>query len=158
MEQIYRKKSLDRVKSPEELNDYVRVTNPGIWMILIAVVILLVGVVVWAATGKLYTMVSTTSTVSGGKLVCLVKEEDIQSIKTGMEVFVNDKKYKINEIDPVPDQVDESFEEYSKHIGDLQEGEFVYKVFADCSDLPEEGIYQAEIATESVSPLYFITN
>lgn len=31
---IFRKKSMDRVSSPEQLNDYVRVMNPGIWMIL----------------------------------------------------------------------------------------------------------------------------
>ena len=33
-DQIFRKKSLDRISSPEQLNDYIRVANPGIWMIL----------------------------------------------------------------------------------------------------------------------------
>ena len=32
-DQIFRKKSLDRISSPEQLNDYIRVANPGIWMI-----------------------------------------------------------------------------------------------------------------------------
>ncbi len=27
--QIFRKKSIERVSSPEQLNDYVRVSNPG---------------------------------------------------------------------------------------------------------------------------------
>ena len=35
-DQIFRKKSLDRISSPEQLNDYIRVANPGIWMILAA--------------------------------------------------------------------------------------------------------------------------
>ena len=39
-DQIFRKKSLDRISSPEQLNDYIRVANPGIWMILAAVIIL----------------------------------------------------------------------------------------------------------------------
>ena len=42
-DQIFRKKSLDRISSPEQLNDYIRVANPGIWMILAAVIILLAG-------------------------------------------------------------------------------------------------------------------
>ena len=46
-DQIFRKKSLDRISSPEQLNDYIRVANPGIWMILAAVIILLAGVCVW---------------------------------------------------------------------------------------------------------------
>lgn len=28
-DQIFRKKSLDRISSPEQLNDYIRVANPG---------------------------------------------------------------------------------------------------------------------------------
>jgi len=43
-DQIFRKKSLDRISSPEQLNDYIRVANPGIWMILAAVIILPISV------------------------------------------------------------------------------------------------------------------
>ena len=39
-EKLFRKQSLDKVTSPEQLNDYVRVSNPGVWMILAAVIIL----------------------------------------------------------------------------------------------------------------------
>ena len=54
-ESIYRKKSMDRITSPEELGDYLHVTNPGIWVILTAVIILMLGVFVWACTGTLET-------------------------------------------------------------------------------------------------------
>ncbi len=30
---IFRKKSLDKLSSPEQLNDYIKVTNPGVWII-----------------------------------------------------------------------------------------------------------------------------
>ena len=43
---IFRKSSLDRVSNPEQLNDYIRVTNPGVWMIMCAVILLLIGVCV----------------------------------------------------------------------------------------------------------------
>ena len=46
-DQIFRKKSLDRISSPEQLNDYIRVANPGIWMIRAAVIIVLGGVCGW---------------------------------------------------------------------------------------------------------------
>ena len=35
---IFRQKALDRINSPEQLTDYLRVTNPGIWLVLIAAV------------------------------------------------------------------------------------------------------------------------
>ena len=38
---LFRKSSIDRISSPEQLNDYIRVTNPSIWVILAAIIILL---------------------------------------------------------------------------------------------------------------------
>ncbi len=48
---IFRKKSLDRVSSPEQLNDYIRVTTPSVWLVLLALVILLAGMLVWSVFG-----------------------------------------------------------------------------------------------------------
>lgn len=50
---IFRKKSMDRVSSPEQLNDYIRVTSPGVWLFLIALILLLTGFIIWAAFGRL---------------------------------------------------------------------------------------------------------
>ena len=36
---VFRKQTLDRISSPEQLTDYLRVTNPGIWVVLAAVII-----------------------------------------------------------------------------------------------------------------------
>ena len=45
---IFRKESLDKVTSPEQLNDYIKVSSAGVWAILTAIVILLVCLGVWA--------------------------------------------------------------------------------------------------------------
>ncbi len=50
---IFRKKSLERVTSPEQLNDYIKVTTPSVWIILAATLILIVGTLVWAVLGKI---------------------------------------------------------------------------------------------------------
>ena len=50
---IFRKKSMDRVSSPEQLNDYIRVTSPGVWLFLIALILLLTRFIIWAAFGRL---------------------------------------------------------------------------------------------------------
>lgn len=51
MSELYRKKSLEQDSTPEELNDYIRVTTPSVWMALLAVTILLVGMLVWSVLG-----------------------------------------------------------------------------------------------------------
>ena len=51
MSDLFRKKSLDRVSSPEQLNDYIRVTTPSVWLVLLALVLLLAGLIVWSIFG-----------------------------------------------------------------------------------------------------------
>ena len=51
MSSIFRQKSMDRVSSPEQLNDYIRVTTPSVWLVLLAVVVLLVGILAWSIFG-----------------------------------------------------------------------------------------------------------
>lgn len=48
--QLFRKESLERISSPEQLHDYLRVTNPRMWMILSAITALLVGFIIYAST------------------------------------------------------------------------------------------------------------
>ncbi len=48
---VFRKKSLDRVSSPEQLNDYIRVTTPSVWLVLAALLVLLVGMLAWSVLG-----------------------------------------------------------------------------------------------------------
>lgn len=48
---IFREKSIERVSSPEELNDYIRVTTPSVWLVLAATVLLLLGMLAWSIFG-----------------------------------------------------------------------------------------------------------
>ena len=49
---LFRKSSVDRMNSPEQLNEYVRVVRPGVWIVLGAVALLLAGVVIWGVFGE----------------------------------------------------------------------------------------------------------
>ena len=48
---IFQEKSMERVSSPEALNDYIRVTTPSVWIVLAAVVVLLAGMLAWSIFG-----------------------------------------------------------------------------------------------------------
>ena len=53
MNGIFRQKSIDKVSSPEKLDDYIKVTTPSVWITLAAILILLIGTIVWGFFGKL---------------------------------------------------------------------------------------------------------
>lgn len=153
---IFRKNSLERVSSPEQLNEYIRVSNPGIWVILIAVTVLLVGICVWGVMGRLDTVLTTVAVVSDGTTVICVKEADISQVKVGMSVKVNGEECVIKDISPLPIEVSDSFDAYLLHLGSLEAGEWIYMVYADA--VISDGVYTAEIVTESVSPISFVIN
>jgi len=50
---IFSQKSFDRINGPEELNAYVRVTSPSVWVILIAVTLLVLGILGWSIFGTI---------------------------------------------------------------------------------------------------------
>lgn len=157
-EKLFRKKSLERVSSPEQLNDYIKVSNPGIWLSLAAIVVLLVGVCVWAVFGRLESTLQVAAVKSDGRIVCFVKEDDIDKVNNGMTVRIGDDTCKIVGIEREPVPVDESFKEYGKHVGDLTDGEWVYVVYTDWDGGDEGDVFSADIIIKSVKPASFVFN
>ena len=98
MSELFRKKSIERVTSPEQLNDYIRVSNPGVWMILAAVVILLAGVCVWGVFGRLDTKKQASGVCENGKLTCYIKSDDISDVKEDTIISVDGKEYTVKKI------------------------------------------------------------
>lgn len=66
---LFREKTIERISSPEKLTDYLRVTSPGIWAVLGAVIILLGGLFVWASVGTLETKADVKVMVADHKAV-----------------------------------------------------------------------------------------
>ena len=48
---LFREKSMERIHSPEELSDYIRVATPSVWLVLLATTILLAGMLAWSILG-----------------------------------------------------------------------------------------------------------
>lgn len=61
---IFRQKSIDRISSPEQLHDYIKVSSPSSWVILIAIIVLLIGVLVWGIFGSI-----TVNTDNGQEII-----------------------------------------------------------------------------------------
>jgi len=61
MADLYRKASLERISSPEQLDKALKITSPLSWLALLAVTAMLVVLVIWSIVGRL----SQTVSVSG---------------------------------------------------------------------------------------------
>ena len=86
---LFRKESLDRISSPEQLNDYLRVTSPGIWLLLIAVIILLAGAFIWSTQVSIKSYINGTGIVKDNVLtITFDKSSSMPSIQSGMLISV----------------------------------------------------------------------
>lgn len=155
-EKLFRENSLKKVTSPEELNDYVKVANPGVWLLLAGIIALLVGFIIWSVYGRLDTFVNTLGVVNNSELTVYVKESDIEKIDLDTVVTVEDKEYKITSISPSPIKVDDNFTDYMLHVGEMSKNEWVYEI--NCTCALTNGVYPVQIVVDSIKPISFVIN
>lgn len=156
---IFRKKSMERISSPEQLTDYIKVANPGVWLLLGAIIVLLAGICVWGVYGRLDTVVKGAAVSKNGTLVCYVTEDNAGKIQPGMKLTANGAEFTVSDISAQPVSAGSVLDDYALHVGDFQSGDWVYSVTAaGTENVASDGVYSAEIVVDSVSPKIFVIN
>ena len=157
---IFRKQSLDRVNSPEELNDYIRTANPGAWLTVAAAVILLVSVLVWGIFGSLDSTTAANGLASGESVTCYIA--DASEIRPGNTVRIGGLEGEVLSVSEKPVSLAAAQEmltlagvdEYT--LWCLQLGEWNYTVEVSVPGLAGDGFVSVDIVTETINPISFI--
>ena len=131
---IFRQKSIDRISSPEQLSDYLKVTNPGIWALLAAVILLLGGLFVWSMVGDLETVADGVAVVENGTAQIMVTDTAYCELTSGMTVRIGNDEYSIATVEK---------DEYGRAVA-----------FAPIDKA--DGKYDVKIVTESIHPIKFL--
>ena len=80
-----------RISSPEQLNDYLKVTSPKIWVLLSAVILLVAGLLLWSSFTTIESYATGTAQAVGGELVVTFDDpEKASKVQPGMEMEVGD--------------------------------------------------------------------
>ena len=149
---LFREKSLEAVESPESLNDYLRVTSPGVWLVLAAVICLLVGAILWGVFGHIKTTTPVAVTVENGKSVCYVPYAKVDGVMNQGVVQLDGKDYPMDtaaECEMIV--VAEGTSLRILRAGNLSVGDPVVLVPAD-TDLAD-GVYAGVAVTEDLRPI-----
>lgn len=98
-QQIFRKESVERVSSPEQLSDYLRVTAPAVWVVLAAVILLLASLLVWSGVTAVESYAAGSAEVRGGVLTLTFDDEEkAGNVEIGMNISVGDVTVPIRSI------------------------------------------------------------
>lgn len=155
---IFREKSVERVSSPEQLDSYLKVTSPKVWIILGAIIVLLVGMLCWAFVGKIETSETASCYIEDGKLYCYTTEEVVKKLDANSVIKLDgsDINYEIAELQFIG-VIAEEDAELARMVG-VKVGDRAYELVAFC-DLPNTlNMQPGKIVLETVSPITFIFN
>ena len=90
-EPLFRKESIERVSSPEQLSDYLHVTTPAIWVVLIAVILLLASLFVWSGVTATESFAVGEAEVHDGVMTIRFDDAEKASlVEVGMNANVGD--------------------------------------------------------------------
>ena len=96
---LYREKSMKRLSSPEQLNDYLRVTNPGTWVILGTVIFLLTSLIIWSSFASVQSFAKGTAQAEDGVLsISFENLQTAEKVEEGMTLYVGDTRSTITSV------------------------------------------------------------
>ena len=149
---LFREKSLEAIESPESLNDYLRVTSPGVWLVMATVIVLLAGGILWGVFGHIRTTAQFAVAVTGGKSVCYVPIEAANKVLARGVIRVEGVDYPMNtDADNSIYMITEDISPRVLLSGGLRIGDMVIPVPV-ITDL-EDGYYTGEVVTEDFKPI-----
>ena len=129
---LFREKTLQRISSPEKLTEYLRVTNPGIWIVLGAIILLLGGLLIWSAIGTLETKADAKIIVEDH--MAIVVTDGSAKLADGMPLRILSENYYIAATDE---------DDYGRVYGITEVA------------LPD-GSYEGTVVVEQVRPIDFL--
>ena len=103
---LFRKESMERISSPEQLDDYLHVTSPSVWMIMTAIILLLVGLLVWGSMAQIDSFAVGTAQVKDGNMVVYFDDATMAAhVETGMTIVVGEERDTVRSIGKTDDGV-----------------------------------------------------
>lgn len=167
---IFRKESIDRIASPERLDDYIRVSNSGAWIAVIALILVAVGVIVWGVTGVIPQTMEVNGFVEENlEVSCYIAADILPEGIVGRSVEITDTgverkvKGRVESVSAVPFSAEEAYEMVASDW--LRErlilADYVYKVVVQPEEenmLRRNTMVDVVIITSETKPISYLFN
>lgn len=154
---IFNKRASEKLRSPDDLDKYVRVTNPGVWVVLGACVALLAGLLAWGVFGAVSTSVHATGAIVDGSPICLLAAEDVAKVHEGDVANFGGEQVRVSKVASVPWSRAEAAELLGSDylVSTLMPGDWAYQVQleGDVGELNENVPITINITTERIAPI-----
>ena len=144
----FRKESLERIASPDDICKYLHISSPRLWIVLSAILAILVGLMIYACVVTIENVISVQAEVITfsdinepvSVITAQLPAEMGDVVDIGMSFRIAGQEGKLVSVFKMDDVVMTS------------------ATLDDVSILLQSGTYDAEIVLEEISPLSFLMN
>ena len=150
-----------KISSPDQLNNYIRVTSPGIWIVLAAILVLFAGLFFWLFTGQLEVSTHIQIFTNGSSSYAFLPRDQLHGLKPGLPARIANSHASgtVTQIPAKPSH----FAEIVELIGEDNAAEMgidyplltLFTVSLNIPDAPQ-GVSQAVIILDTVKPISFL--
>lgn len=159
---IFNKRATEKLRSPDDLDRYIQVTNPSVWVVIFAIVALLAGLLIWGVFGTIVTSVEAEGVVVNNRATCYLPSEDIGKVSVGNTVNFGGVNMEVAEITTVPLSRDEVKSELGSDYlaSTLATSDWSYAVHldGDTSSFTQNVPVNVNITVDQVAPITLILN
>ena len=159
---MFRDSALRKMSSADDLDRYVKVTNPSAWVFIGAVAVLLVAAFIWGLTASLPITQTTTGVLESDQVVCFLPLEDHALATVDSKVTAAGHETHIVSIDGDPYSQREVAAALNSDyaVESLRLAQWSYKVIvappAELASWDEGDDVPVQITTREVAPLAYL--
>ena len=148
----------NRIASPEELHDVMRVSSPKLWIILTVIMVLLAGLVAYAATFKMENTLDIRVTVSTYSIPSAEGKQETETRRTQILGTVPLEKLSLVDVGMAV-RFSGATGKVSMLLSSGDEDTATIEILPDEEPvLLPDGTYDGKLVLETVTPLSFLLN
>lgn len=104
---LFNEKATKRLRSANDLDSYLRVTPSSVWVVLVACVLLVAGLVAWGLFGTVNLNVNGTGVLVDDQVRCFLSADAKSHVEVGNAARVGDEEMSVASVATVPLSSDE---------------------------------------------------
>lgn len=157
-EQLNRE-SPEKINSPQQLESYIKVTNPSGWIVLCAIAVLLCGLFCWIFFGTIEEDIHATSLTQGQTTYCFLRAEEASRLEPHMVVRMGRLSGNVKEIANAPIDYSDILNTFGDKARFLQlDTDGLYYLVTCSVPGAAAGVENIRIVVELLSPLSYLLN
>ena len=163
-EKVFRDKSLAQMEQNNPSEDFIKVTSPRLWIVLVGIIVLLVGFIAWGFLGHIETTsrVNTVVATEDGVFFALQKTHNGMRVEQGARCGCNtamgeDFKGTVTKVSDRAYSYQELVDMYGEGIvinGSEGMGYIVFR--SDITGIAPSIFHDGWVVTESIAPMSFV--